>query len=65
MTDHEISILLLGINAGVMLMILLNIAFDEIDGRCARRANQAALNEARKISATVDWRDALTVREPA
>jgi hypothetical protein len=65
MTDHQISILFLGINLGVMLMILLNIVFDQFDNRRDRRAAAAALAQRQKRDATSDWRDALTAREPA
>jgi hypothetical protein len=65
MTDHEISILFLGINLGVMLMVLAKLVFDQTDDRREARADRAVLDKARKDLAAADWRDALTVREPA
>lgn len=65
MTDHEISILFLGINLGVMLMVLAKLVFDQTDDRREARADRAVLGKARKDLAAADWRDALTAREPA
>lgn len=63
MTDHEISFLLLGINLGVLLMVLLNIVFDRIEARRDKRAVKGPLTQQAKRDATRNWRDALTVRE--
>lgn len=65
MTDTEIQMLAIGFNLGVLLMLAVHLIGRAFDDRREARADQAALNQARKSLATIDWRDALTAREPA
>lgn len=63
MTDHEIQLLVLGIQAGMLLMLLMQILFSLIDDRRDRGAVRGVRDLAAKYRATDGWRDALTAPE--
>lgn len=65
MTDTEIQLLAIGFNLGALFMLAVHFIGRAVDDRREARADEAALNQARKSVATSDWRAALTTREPA
>ncbi|MFD9225248.1 hypothetical protein ACFWDI_35790 [Streptomyces sp. NPDC060064] len=65
MSNHDIQLLCIGFNLGALFMLAVHLIGQARDAKRDRRTDQAALNQARKSLATSDWRDALTVREPA
>ncbi|HZX38103.1 MAG TPA: hypothetical protein VFF37_07195 [Streptomyces sp.] len=65
MTDHEIQILAIGFNLGVLFMLAVHFVGQARDDRRDRRAVEGARAQLAKREATDGWRATLHQREPA